>query len=565
MASSFFASRREQMFPTLSAAQMARLRTHGELVDIRAGEELVRPGDRHNRFLVVLSGAIEILIPSSTGETVLTTASAGQFLGEMSTLRGTAAQVRLRVRESGTVISIEVVQLRELVQSDAELSEIFIRAFILRRVGLISSEHGQVTLIGTRSSADTLRLREFLSRNAHPYHNVDVESEPDVETLLQRFGLGAADLPVVVCRGEHFFRNPSNHAIAKCLGMNPEIDETKVHDLIVVGAGPAGLAAAVYAASEGLSTCVMETTAPGGQAGSSSKIENYLGFPTGISGQALAGRALVQSQKFGAIVNVAARVVRLRCDDRPYSVELCDGRILKARVVIIATGARYRQLALEDLSQYSGVGVYYAATHLEARLCQGEDIIVVGGGNSAGQAAVFLAGGCRRVHMLVRSAGLADSMSRYLIRRIQESSNITLHTHTYITGVAGSGRLERVSWDRTSGGAPETNAIGHVFLMTGADPNTQWLQGCVSLDEKGFVRTGSDLHADDLTAARWPLDRAPYLMETSLPGVFAVGDVRANSVKRIASAVGEGSICVQFVHRVLRETANGRAGSETRA
>jgi thioredoxin reductase (NADPH) len=554
-----YESRREQMFPTLSAAQIARLQRHGDLVDIREGEELVRPGDRSTRFLVVLSGSIEILIPSSSGETSLTTASTGHFLGEISTLRGTAAQVRLRVRESGSAIAIEAAQLRELVQSDAELSELFMRAFILRRVGLISSEQGQVMLIGARRSADTLRLREFLSRNGHPYFNVDIERDADVETLLQRFHVGAADIPVVVCRGGHVFRNPSNHAVAKYLGMNPEIDETKVHDLIIVGAGPSGLAAAVYAASEGLSTCVMETIAPGGQAGSSSRIENYLGFPTGISGQALAGRALVQSQKFGAIVNVAACAERLRCDRRPYGVELCDGRILKAHVVIIATGARYRQLALENLSQYSGVGVYYAATHLEARLCQGEDIIVVGGGNSAGQAAVFLASSCRRVHMLVRSAGLSESMSRYLIRRIEECPNITLHTHTHVTAVAGNGRLERVSWDRTSGGALETHAIGHVFLMTGADPNTKWLQNCVALDDKGFVKTGSELLPDDLAAANWPLARAPYLMETSLPGVFAVGDVRSNSVKRIASAVGEGSICVQFVHRMLREAASSIA------
>ena len=556
MSVSIYESRREQMYPKLGDAQIARLQARGRRVDVHADEELVRPGDRYRKLLVVLSGSIEILVPGSDGERVLRVASTGEFIGEISTLRGTAAQVRVRVREAGAVIVIEDAILRDLFQTDAELSEIFMRAFILRRVGLVSSEQGQVMLLGTRHSAGTLRLREFLSRNVHPYLNVDIESDPDVQSLLERFDLKPDDVPVVICRGEHVFRNPSNHEIAKCLGMNPEIDATRVRDVIVVGAGPAGLAAAVYAASEGLSTIVLETMAPGGQAGSSSKIENYLGFPTGISGQALAGRALVQSQKFGAEVNVAASVERLRCDERPYSVELCDGRVLKAQTIIVATGAQYRRVAAENVGKYCGAGVYYAATHLEAKLCLGEEVIVVGGGNSAGQAAVFLGGHCRRVHMLVRSAGLRNSMSRYLIRRIEESPNISLHTHTQITALDGNGRLERVSWAR-AGEDPESRDIAHVFMMTGAVPNTHWLQGCVALDEKGFVRTGQDLQPEDLHAAGWPPGRAPHLLETSMPGVFAVGDVRANSVKRIASAVGEGSICVQFVHRVLHEAGAG--------
>ena len=298
---------------------------------------------------------------------------------------------------------------------------------------------------------------------------------------------------------------------------------------------------------------VVETTAFGGQAGTSSRIENYLGFPTGISGQALAGRAFTQAQKFGANVTVACQAQRLGCERRPYSVELSDGRVVLASIVIIATGAKYRELALENLPRFVGAGVYYAATHLEAKLCEGEDIVIVGGGNSAGQAAVFLAGRCRHVHVLIRSDGLAESMSRYLIRRIEESPNITLHTRTQLTALEGNGRLERIAWRNASSGGEQAHEIGHVFLMTGAEPNTKWLQGCVALDDKGFVRTGPELLAEDLTAARWPLPRAPYLLETSLPGVFAVGDVRSGSVKRIASAVGEGSICVQFVHRALRE------------
>jgi thioredoxin reductase (NADPH) len=335
--------------------------------------------------------------------------------------------------------------------------------------------------------------------------------------------------------------------------MNPAITESEVHDVIVVGAGPAGLAGAVYAASEGLNVRVIDSFAPGGQAGASSRIENYLGFPTGISGQALAGRALVQSQKFGAKFNVACDAVRLHCDKWPYRVEMADGQMAQARTVIIATGAQYRKPQLENLARYAGIGVYYAATHLEGKLCQGEEIIVVGGGNSAGQAAVFLAGACRHVHILVRSDGLAESMSHYLIRRIEESPNITLHSRTQIAELEGEDQLRQVTWVNDRTGAHETREIGHVFLMTGAAPNTEWLKSCVNLDEKGFVRTGPDLLAEELKEARWPLDRQPHLLETSLPGVFAVGDVRAGSVKRIASGVGEGSICVQFAHRVLRE------------
>jgi thioredoxin reductase (NADPH) len=326
-----------------------------------------------------------------------------------------------------------------------------------------------------------------------------------------------------------------------------------VRDLVVIGAGPAGLAAAVYAASEGLDVLVLETNAPGGQAGSSSKIENYLGFPTGISGEALAGRALVQSQKFGAELAIASSAVRLRCERRPYEIELSCGTSLHARSIIVASGAEYRQLALENVARFLDAGIYYAATHVEARLCSGAEIIVVGGGNSAGQAAVFLSGSCRHVHLLVRSGGLADSMSRYLIRRIEESPNITLRLRTEITALDGDARLQRVTWRSAAKERAETSEINHVFLMTGAVPKTAWLRGCVGLDEKGFVRTGPDLNAPDLTSAKWPLARMPQLLETNIPGVFAVGDVRSGSAKRVASAVGEGSVCVQLVHRALQE------------
>ena len=544
-------ARWEQAFPRLTLAQIARLEAHGKRVGTRKGQILAEPGERHRTMLVVLSGSVEIVRPGLAGEELIVVHMPGQFSGEMSTLRGAASVVRARVREEGEVLAIDSEHLRAIVQTDAELSEILMRAFILRRVGLIASRSGDVILIGSSHSAGTLRLQQFLTRNAFPYVSIDVERDPSAQALLDRFHVSADDIPVVLCRGETMLKNPSNGELAACLGMNPQIDDAKVRDLVVIGAGPAGLAAAVYGASEGLDVLVLETSAPGGQAGSSSKIENYLGFPTGISGQALAGRALVQAQKFGAEVTVASSAVRLRCEQRPYEIDLADARVVRARVIVVATGAEYRQLALDNLERFIGVGVYYAATPVESRLCKDEEVIVVGGGNSAGQAAVFLAGGCRHVHVLVRSDGLADSMSRYLVRRIEESPNITLHTRTQVSALEGGTRLERVTW-RNSDGA-ETREIGHVFLMTGAVPNTRWLQGCVALDEKGFVRTGSDLHAEDLAPVQWPHARAPHLFETSRPGIFAVGDVRCGSTKRVAAAVGEGSACVQLVHRVLHE------------
>jgi thioredoxin reductase (NADPH) len=557
--------RRDQAFPKLTAQQIARLEAHGERLDTRAGEVLAEPGTRHHKLYVVLAGSVEAVMPGRRGESLISVYAPGDFSGELSTLRGVGGFARLQVRESGAVLAIDECKLRDVVQTDAELSELMMRAFILRRVGLVSSGEGEVMLLGSQHSAGTLRLRECLTRNAYPYANVDLDSDPDVQALLDRFEVGVQDVPIVIGHCGRVFRNPGIRDIAEYLQMNPAIDESKLHDLVVVGAGPAGLAAAVYAASEGLDVLVVESVAYGGQAGTSSKIENYLGFPTGISGEALAGRAFVQAQKFGASVNVACSAVRLRCERRPYAVDLSDGRSVKAGAIVIAAGAQYRELPLENLPRFVGNGVYYAATHMESKLCQGEEIVIVGGGNSAGQAAVFLASSCRHVHVLVRSAGLADSMSRYLIRRIEENPAITLHTHTQLTALEGADRLERIAWRSAASPAPEWRDISHVFLMTGAQPNTKWLDGCLLLDEKGFVRTAADFGAGDLAAAGWPLERAPYLSETSIPGVFAVGDVRAGSVKRVASAVGEGSICIQFVHRALRDVSTPSRLTERRS
>jgi thioredoxin reductase (NADPH) len=360
-------------------------------------------------------------------------------------------------------------------------------------------------------------------------------------------------VPVFICRGTRVLRKPTIEEVADCLGLN-ELNQTVVRDLVVVGAGPAGLSTAVYAASEGLDVLVLEASSPGGQAGSSSRIENYLGFPTGISGQQLASNALVQAEKFGAELAVARSALRLGCERRPYRLELGAGVVVQARAIVVATGAKYRKPDLPNLAQFEGLGIYYGATAVEAAFCKGEDVIVVGGGNSAGQAAVFLSEAGRNVKIMVRRAGLAESMSRYLIRRIQETRNIELLTETRITALEGDLRLERVTW-RDGLGKVTTADIRHVFMMTGANPNTAWLQNCVALDDKGFVRTGPDLDAAALTTAHWPFARTPLLFETSRPGVFAIGDVRANSVKRVAAAVGEGSVCVQLVHKVLAESA----------
>jgi thioredoxin reductase (NADPH) len=545
--------RRDQMFPKLTAAQIARLEARGQRVQTHAGEILMEPGDRPRKFYVVVSGDLEILIPRIDGQSLLYVLTPGDFTGEMSMLRGSAVFVRLRVRVGGALIAVDTDKLRDIVQTDAELSEILMRAFILRRVGLIAEPNANVMLLGSNHSADTLRVREFLLRNAVPYVNMDVESDADVQAVLERFHVRLQDIPVVICRGEIVLKNPSNRALAECLGVNPQVDDSVVHDFAIVGAGPAGLAAAVYGASEGLDVRMVEAAAPGGQAGTSSKIENYLGFPTGISGQALTGRALSQAQKFGARLSVASQAVALRCDQRPYTIELAEGSSILASTVLIASGAHYRTLQIAEVPRFLGTGIYYAATALEAKLCEGEDAIIVGGGNSAGQAAVFLAMSCRHVHILVRSAGLGESMSRYLIRRIEESPNISLHSRTEIVGLDGGAQLESVTWRENSNGATYEHSIRHVFLMMGASPRTDWLRNCVSLDGHGFVKTGMDLTGNDLEPAHWPLARTPYLMETSLPGVFAAGDVRSGSVKRVAAAVGEGSGCVQFVHRALRE------------
>jgi thioredoxin reductase (NADPH) len=543
----------EEMFPVLTAAQISRIAVHGHARHIEQGEVLVEAGEQTARLFVVTAGEIEIVHASEEKEEIVAVFRPGTFTGEVTMLSGRRGFAQIRAAQSGEVIEVDREQLLSLVQTDSELSDLLMRAFILRRVELIARGFGDVVLVGSIHCPGTLRVKEFLTRNGHPYSSIDLDRDDGVQALLDHFHVSAADVPILICRGKVVLRDPTNEEIADCLGFNEAIDQTHVRDVVIVGAGPAGLAAAVYGASEGLDVLVLESNAPGGQAGASSKIENYLGFPTGISGQELASRAYTQAQKFGAELIVAKGAKQLACERKPYAIEIDDGVCVPARTIVIASGAEYRRLLLENLAQFEGAGVYYGATFIEAQLCGGEDVIVVGGGNSAGQAAVFLAQTSRRVHMLVRSEDLASSMSRYLIRRIEQDSRIDLRTQTEIIALEGGTHLERVSWRANVSGTVETHDIRHVFVMAGAMPNTHWLDGCLALDANGFIKTGPDLSREDLADARWPLARAPHLLETSLPGVFAVGDVRQGSLKRVASAVGEGSIAVAFVHQVLHE------------
>ena len=513
---------------------------------------MLEQGDKNIPIFVVISGELETVRPSGAHETLIARVPPGHFTGEVNTLSGRRALNRIRARVASEVIEVSRENVLALVQTDGELSQILMRAFILRRAELFAQNLGDVTVVGSSHSADTLRIKEFLARNAHPCAYIDLDRDADVQSLLDHFHVSASDIPVVICRGAAVLRNPTNQEVADCLGFNQAVDQSEVRDLVIVGAGPAGLAAAVYGASEGLNVLLLETYSPGGQAGSSSRIENYLGFPSGISGNSLASRAYAQAQKFGAQM-LLAKGTRLICDRKPYVVELADGARVPARAVVIATGAKYRKLALENLPRFEGVGVYYGATFIEAQLCKDQEVIVVGGGNSAGQAAVFLAESAKQVFVVVRSDGLVDTMSRYLIRRIEETPNITVLPHTEIVALNGTEHLGRVSWRNGQSGKTIEKSIAHLFVMTGAVPNTTWLGGCVVLDAKGFIKTGFDLSADELSAAKWPLARRPYLLETSQPGVFAVGDVRGGNVKRVASAVGEGSIAIPLVHQLLRE------------
>src|ERR1700677_2576025 len=544
--------------PTLSSEQIERIRAVAKFRPVSAGDILYEPSQPDVPFFVALDAIVSI---SRTGEDgkILAVRENGQFTGEMSVLSGNRSLLKARVTSSGSLLELSREQVLSLMAKDTELSDILMGAFVARRLLMIQLGEGNVILFGTRSSARTLALREFLTRNGHPFAYVDIDTDTCAGELMEKLAVRNGEIPVVYCNRRYVLRDPSIAELAACLDLNINVDKG-VRDVVVIGAGPAGLAAAVYAASEGLKTLVIEKSAPGGQAASSSKIENYLGFPTGVSGQELADRSIAQAQKFGAQLMVAQSVVHIDSGRQPYKVILESGLKFNARSIVIATGAQYARLPVEEAEAFTGRGVYYNATYMEAQLCDSEEVVVVGGGNSAGQAAVFLAQTSSKVHLLVRSRKLSESMSQYLIARIEAHPRIEIHYLTRIVAVTGTAHLESIGWKDDSLGLEISMPIRHVFVMAGAAPRTEWLEDSFVLDKKGFVVTGSDLV--EYENFQWPLSRSPLLLETSVPGIFAVGDTRAGSVKRVASAVGEGAMAVHLVHRFLAESPSGRMQHE---
>ena len=550
-------TRAHQLFPVLDAAQVdtAKRFASGPARDFAPGEIVYDVGDRNVPVWLVIRGSIDVVRRDALNpEVPITTLGAGQFSGEVSQLAGGQTLACGRAGAEGcTALPFDAVHVRALVVGSAEIGEIMMRAFILRRVGLIETGGAGSVLIGAPSMPDLIRLEGFLRRNGHPYTVLDPTTDADARALVERLVVLPEDLPQMLCPDGTVLKRPSDAQAGICLGLTPELDPDMIYDVAVVGAGPAGLAAAVYAGSEGLSVLVLDQRAFGGQAGASARIENYLGFPTGISGMGLAGRAFNQALKFGVEIAIPLEVAHLDCDfakreGDPLRIELTDGRAVKARTIVVASGARYHKPDIENLSKLEGAGVSYWATPVEAKLCAGEEVTLVGGGNSAGQAVVFLAPKVKQLHLVVRRDGLEATMSRYLIDRIKALPNVELHTNTELVGLEGdetTGLVGAVFRDKLTG---ETQACSsrHLFLFCGADPNANWLDGCVSLDGKGFIVTGAKC-----PDGKCINQRAAMPLETSQPGVFAIGDVRAGSTKRVAAAVGEGAAVVAQIHGVL--------------
>ena len=553
---SSLSNRQHQMFPKLTDAEIARLHRFGHVGTWQDGDLIFKAGEVAHGMTVILEGRILITQCDGLGHsTEITAHGPGAFTAEVGQLSGRPALVNGKAIGTVKALVISSAQLRALVIAEAELGERIMRALILRRVGLIEAASSSPVLAGPPGLQDTFRLQSFLAANGQPHMVLDPATSEDAAALMAMYQPAPHELPLVVCPDGLVKKNPSLAEMGKCLGMLPDFDPAAVYDVLVVGAGPAGLATAVYAASEGLSVMIVENRAFGGQAGASARIENYLGFPTGITGRALSGRAFVQAQKFGAEVAVPATAARLQCDQLPLRLTLSDGTELKARSVVLACGARYRKPDLPDLAKYEGCGVYYWASPLEAKLCQGDEVALVGGGNSAGQAAVFLAAHAKHVHMMIRGPGLAASMSSYLIERIAATPNITLHTHTVLTALEGDGScLTGVRW-RCRDGEEQSCDARRVFLFVGADPNTEWLSDCgVQVDQHGFVMTGTSIMMARCRVTGQMLNPDGSLhghLETTVPGVFAIGDVRAGSTKRVAAAVGEGAAVVAQLHAYL--------------
>ncbi len=544
---------RSAAFPMLARGQIEVLKRFGETRPIGEGEILFREGDASYDFIVILEGLVEIQENFRGEARTVARHGAGRFLGEMNMFTGQAVYLTALVREPGEAIFIPPERLKEIVAEEPGLSELILRAFLMRRI-ILSGMGTGLKVVGSRYSEDTLRLREFATRNGIPHAWIDLEEDESAEALLREFGVEPAETPVVIWQGTDVLRNPTNADLSRAIGLGAAVVPEDTYDLVVIGAGPAGLAASVYGASEGLSTITLDAVAPGGQAGTSSRIENYLGFPAGLSGSELTSRAMIQADKFGARLPGPRKVVGLRRENGLYRAALSDGEEVAGRSVIIATGAHYRRLDVPRLEYFEGVSVYYAATEVEARMCAGSEVLVVGGGNSAGQAAVFMAGRTRKVYVLIRSGDLAKGMSRYLVNRVEETPNIEVLTRTEVRELLGDEDLEGVVVEDNRSGERRTLGAKAVFVFIGADAHTDWLDGVLDLDERGFVVTGPTLGSSGVA---WPLARDPFLLETSLPGVFAAGDARSSSVKRVASAVGEGSMAVRFVHQYLAESRSG--------
>jgi len=551
-------TRRHQLFPVLDAAQIdtAKRFASGPAREFAPGEVLFEAGQRDAPVWVVLKGSIDVARRDGLDrKAAITTHRVGQFSGEVSQLAGRQTLASGRAGAEGCVaLPFDAAHVRALMIGSAEVGEIIMRAFILRRVGLIEDGGVGSVLVGKPASPDLVRLQGFLGRNGYPYTVLDATNDADGRAVVERFGVLPEETPLMICPNGTLLKRPTDAEAGACLGITPELDPEKVYDVAVVGAGPAGLATAVYGASEGLSVLVLDQRAFGGQAGASARIENYLGFPTGVSGMALAGRAFNQALKFGAEIAIPIEVARLDCGEpgkKPSDaarLEFTNGGAARARTVVIASGADYRRPPIPNLSAFEGRGVSYWASPVEAKLCEGEEVALVGGGNSAGQAVVFLASRVRRLHLVVRGSGLEASMSRYLIDRIAELPNVELHTETEVVALEGdevAGLTGAVFRSRATGAAC-TCPLRHLFLFIGADPNAAWLNGCVALDAKGFVITGRDSGRGAGESSR------PVLpLETSRPGIFAIGDVRAGSTKRVAAAVGEGAAVVAQIHTVL--------------
>jgi thioredoxin reductase (NADPH) len=548
-------SEQEIAFPILGSAHLEALANRGRRRTVHSGDVLFAAGDRDFCFYVVVEGAVAIVDNSSESERLVRMHLPGEFTGDVDMLSGRRALITARAEQDGSLIELDTGELRRAVDEIPELGETIVKAFLMRRSLLISEGFEGVKILGSRFSPDAHRLRDFATRNGIPFHFIDLDSDEQADAILRQLGISAAETPIVIGRHGEYHKNPSIGAFAACAGLTYSLDADHIYDLVVVGAGPAGLAASVYGASEGLDVLTLEALAAGGQAGTSARIENYLGFPAGISGKELTQNALIQAQRFGARITVPCQVRSLGIDGGERVVTLVDGTRIRTRCVLVASGVKYRGIGVVREEEFNGAGIYFAATEMEARLCKGEEVVVVGAGNSAGQAIVHLSRQARHVHVLVRGNDLGASMSRYLVDQVQGIENVTVSLGSKVTQLEGNGHLRSLRYSAPDGTEQRIDTSS-LFLFIGAEANTDWLRGCVALDKNGFVLTGTSLPQETADAERWhTAGRRPFLLETSLPGVFAAGDVRSGSVKRCASAVGEGSMSVSFVHACIARPA----------